>query len=167
MNDIENTYKADKTNPKVQRVLNSSLKTTKMVAKLLAFVFTSAAVLLYMTPVAIYYLTGELVPFLEAYLPGLDYKTTRGYIITIFIQFFFIFCGVCGIFAFDLVFFVFYYHIVTLNELIKIKLEEIGEYLMKNDLKISENAEKVKDMMKEIYGQHRDMLKCVFYYLYI
>jgi hypothetical protein len=46
--------------------------------------------------------------------------------------------------------------------MMKIKMEEVGEYLMKNDLKTPENAEKVKDMMKEICGQHRDMIKCVF-----
>jgi hypothetical protein len=168
MNDIENTYKADKNNPKVQRVLNSSLKTTILVAKLLTFLFTSAGLLLYMTPLTTYYFTGELVPFLEAYIPGLDYKTPRGYITTIIIQFFFILCGVCGTFVFDSMFFVFYFHIVTLNELMKIKMEEVGKYLMENDLvKTPENDKKVKDMMKEIYGQHRDMIKFVFYFLNI
>jgi hypothetical protein len=162
MSDIETTNKTDKNNPKVQRVLSSSLKTMKLVAKILTFLFTSAGVSFYMTPVAIYFLTGELLPFLEVYIPGLDYKTPRGYIITIFIQFFFILCGICGNFVFDSMFFVFYYHIVTLNQMMKIKMEEVGEYLMKNDLKIPENAEKVKNMMKEIYGQHRDMIKCVF-----
>jgi hypothetical protein len=115
-----------------------------------------------MTPLATYYLTGELVPFLEAYIPGLDYKTPRGYIITNIIQFFGILYGIIGTFIFDLLFFVFYFHIVTLNQLMKIKLKEIGEYLMENDLKSPEIAEKMKNMMKEIYGQHRDMLKCVF-----
>jgi hypothetical protein len=65
---------------------------------------------------------------------------------------------------FDLLFFIFYFHIVTLNQLMKIKMEEIGEYLMENDLKIPENDKKVKDMMKEIYGQHRNMIKFVFYF---
>jgi hypothetical protein len=162
MNHIENTYKTATNNPKVQRILNSSFKTTILVAKLLTFVFTSAGVSFYMNSFAIYFLTGELLPFLEVYIPGLDYKTTRGYIITIFLQFFFILAGICGTFMFDLIFFVFYYHIVTLNEMMKIKMEEVGEYLMKNDLKTPENAEKVKDMMKEICGQHRDMIKCVF-----
>jgi hypothetical protein len=115
-----------------------------------------------MTPLTIYYLTGELLPFLEVYIPGLDYKTTQGYIITIFLQFFFILAGACGTFVFDSMFFVFYYHIVTLNEMMNIKMEEVGEYLMKNDLKTPEYAKKVKNMMKEIYGQHRDMIKCVF-----
>jgi hypothetical protein len=160
MNDIENDYKANKSNPKIQSFLNSSLKTKKMVAKLLAFVYTSGGLLFLMTPLATYYLTGEVVPFIEVYIPGLDYKTPQGYIITIILQFCFILAGICGNFILDLIFFVFYYHIVTLNELIKIKLEEIGEYLVENDLKTPENAKKVKDMMKEIYGQHRDMLKC-------
>ncbi len=43
----------------------------------------------------------------------------------------------------------------------KIKMEEVGEYLVENDLKTPENVKKVKDMTKEIYGQHRDMLKFV------
>jgi hypothetical protein len=161
MSDIENTYKTEATNPKVQRVLNSSFKTTILMAKIFAFLYSAMGILFYMTPLAIYYLTGELVPFLEAYIPGLDYKTPQGYIITIFIQFFFILCGICGTFGFDLMFFVFYFHIVTLNQLMKIKMEEVGEYLVKNDLKTPEINEKLKDMMKEIYGQHQDMIKFV------
>jgi hypothetical protein len=43
----------------------------------------------------------------------------------------------------------------------KIKMEKIGEHLMGNDLKIPDNVKKVKDMMKEIYGQHSDMLRFV------
>jgi hypothetical protein len=160
MSDIENTYKTNKANPKSLKVLNSSLKTKILVAKILAFLYISAGFSFLMTPIAIYFLTGEVVPILEAYLPGLDYKTTQGYIISNFLHFFYIFVAVCEQLMFDVVFFVFYFHIVTLNELMKIKMEEIGEYLMENDLKISENAKKVKDMMKEIYEQHRDMLKC-------
>ncbi len=161
MNDIETTYKTEASNSKVQSVLNSSLKTTILVAKIFAFLYSSTGILLYATPLATYYLTGELVPFLEVYIPGLDYKTPKGYIVTIFLQFFFILAGICGIFGFDLLFFVFYFHIVTLNQLMKIKMEEVGEHLAKNDLKTLENVKKVKDMMKEIYGQHQDMIKCV------
>jgi hypothetical protein len=161
MNTIENSYNANKSNQKIQSVLNSSLKSTKLVAKLLVFLYISAGFFFYVTPLATYYLKGELVPFLEIYVPGLDYKTIWGYIITNILQFIGILYAVFGNFIFDLMFFVFYYHIVTLNELMKITMEEIGEYLVENDLKIPENAEKVKDMMKEIYGQHRDMLKCV------
>jgi hypothetical protein len=166
MNDIETTYKTEASNSKVQSVLNSSLKTTILVAKILAFLYSSTGILFYATPLAIYYLTGELLPFLEAYIPGLDYKTPQGYMLTMILQFFFILCGVCGTFGFDLLFFVFYYHIVTLNQLMKIKMEEVGEYLEKNDAKPLENVKDVKDMMKEFYEQHRDMLKCVELKLY-
>jgi hypothetical protein len=114
-----------------------------------------------MTPLATYYLKRELVLIFEIYIPGLDYKTPQEYIITSFLHFLFDICGICGTFVFDLLFFVFYYHIVTLNELMKIKMEEVGEYLVENDLKTPENVKKVKDMTKEIYGQHRDMLKFV------
>jgi hypothetical protein len=161
MNDIETTYKIELNNPKVQRVLNSSFKTTILVAKIFAFLYSAMGFLFYATPLAIYFLTGELLPFLEVYIPGLDYKTTEGYIITMILQFIFILAGICGTFGFDLMFFVFYFHIVTLNQMMKIKMEEVGEYLVENDLKIPENVKKVKDMMKEIYRQHRDMLKFV------
>jgi hypothetical protein len=114
-----------------------------------------------MTPLATYYFEGELGLIFEIYIPGLDYKTLEGYIITSCLHFLFVLCGVCGGFSFDLWFFVCFYHIVTLNELMKIKMEEIGEYLMGSDLKIPENVKKVKDMMKEIYGQHIDMLRFV------
>jgi hypothetical protein len=157
MNGIEEIYK-NKSSEKA-KVLDSSLKTMKLVAKILAFLYTSAGLLFLMTPLATYYLKGELVLIFEFYIPGLDYKTPREYIITNFLHFFLNICGVCGNFIFDLMFFVFYFHIVTLNDLMKIKMEEVGEYLVENDLKIPENAEKVKKMMKEIYGQHRDMLK--------
>jgi hypothetical protein len=112
-----------------------------------------------MTPLATYYLKGELVLIFEIYIPGLDYKTTQGYVITSCLHFLFVLCGTFETLMFDLIFFVFYFHIVTLNQLMKTKMEEVGEYLIENDLKIPENAKKVKDMMKEIYGQHREMLK--------
>ncbi len=161
MNEIEEIYKTNNNHSGRAKVLNSSLKTMKLVAKLFAVLDASAGLLFLMTPLATYYLKGKLVPIFEIYIPGLDYKTPQGYIITNFLHFLFDICGVFGTLMFDLMFFVFYYHIVTLNELMKIKMEEIGEYLVENDLKTPENVKKVKDMTKEIYGQHRDMLKCV------
>jgi hypothetical protein len=160
MKSIEETYKNNNCSESA-KVLDSSLKTMKFVAKLLALLYTSAGCSFLMTPLATYYLKAELVLIFEIYIPGLDDKTSQGYIITNFMHFLFVICGISGTLVFDLIFFVFYYHIVTLNELMKIKLEEVGEYLVENDLKISENAEKVKDMMKEIYRLHQDMLKCV------
>jgi hypothetical protein len=133
----------------------------KNVAKVLALLYISAGFLFLMTPLLNYFFKGELGLIFEIYIPGLDYKTTQGYIITSFLHFLFVLCGICGSFGFDLLFFVYFFHIVTLNELMEIKMEEIGEYLAENDLKIPENVEKVKDMVKEIYGRHRDLLKFV------
>jgi hypothetical protein len=160
MNGIEETYKTNNS-PGKSKVLNSSLKTMKFVAKLLTSLYTSVGLQFLITPLATYYLKGELIPIFEIYIPGLDYKTTQGYIITNFLHILFDFCGAFGSLMFDFIFFVFYYHIVTLNELMTIKMEEVGEYLMENELKTPKDSKIVKDMMKEIYGQHQDMLKFV------
>jgi hypothetical protein len=160
MDDIEITYKTNNCSRSL-KVLSSSLGTIKNVAKVLAFLYISCGFLFLMTPLATYYFKGELGLIFEFYIPGLDYKTLEGYIITSCLHFLFVLCGVCKGFMFDLLFFVSFYHIVTLSELMKIKMEEIGEFLVGNDLKIPDNVKKVKDMMKEIFEQHSDMLRFV------
>lgn len=160
MNDIEETYKTNDYSSNAE-VLISSLKTLKLVAKIFAFLYLSGGLLFLMTPLATYYLKGELVPIYEIYIPGLDLNTSRGYIITNFLHFLFDLCGICGTFGFDFIFFIYYYHIVTLSGLMKIKLHEMGDFLLENDLKILENAKKVKEMMSDIYSWHQKMLKFV------
>ncbi len=160
MNDIEETYKTND-HSKNAEVLASSLKTLKLVAKVFAFLYLFAGLLFLMTPLAAYYFKRELVLIFEIYIPGLDYETTRGYIITNFLHFLFDLCGICGTFGFDLVFFMYYYHIVTLNGLMKIKLEEMEEFLLENDLKIPENAKRIQGMMRDIYRFHQKILKFV------
>jgi hypothetical protein len=70
-----------------QLIVTTILRTMKIVAKVLAFLYISCGILFLMTPLATYYFEGELGLIFEIYIPGLDYKTRQGYIITSFLHF--------------------------------------------------------------------------------
>jgi hypothetical protein len=151
---IELTYKMTST-AKGCDILAANLRVFRSVAKSVTISYAIGCSLFGAPPAFYYIFYGKRVLLSEFYLPGVDHKTISGYAILTTIHYVCLVIASILIFVFDVMIICFSYFIVPLNQLFKIQLEEISEFLQNTDLKIAKNKLKFKKHFKEIILSHR------------
>jgi hypothetical protein len=153
---IELTYKMTST-AKGCDVLAANLRVFRLVAKSVTIAYVVASFLFAIQPVVHYIFHGKRMLITELYLPGVDHGTITGYLLLLLTTVHLMIMFVAAIFTlvFDVMIICFSYFILPLNQLLKIQLQEITEFLQNNDMMIAKNKSKFKRHFKEIILSHR------------
>lgn len=122
---------------------------TEILFKLMAFIYASGTSTLFLYPLYMYFVMGELVPSVACYLPFVNEKTISGYTITMIYQ---ITCFICALIGFSA--HEFFISITMINSLMFSKL--IGADLEQLNLHLDDDKSIVNTLRR--FGYFRNIL---------
>lgn len=126
---------------------------TEIILKFGAFLYFSSGIAVFFYPLYMYIFHGELVTLNPTYLPGIDEKTVKGYIMIMIYQTILETVAVIGATASDCLFTMLIANTPVLSLLIEMEVEQLNEALT------SDKVDKllVKTRFRNMLLMHREM----------
>ena len=154
LSDIHKIYSAH-SNKEYHRVLNLSNYAMKLEIYGLGILYYFVGFCITIAPIVIYLITGEQTILLPFHLPGVNFHTTVGYFVTLFIHTIYLICGITGGCVSDQFTMIFITHLKLWKDILKMKFIELDDII---DNKLN-NTKLLKDCIKDILIWHEKYCK--------
>lgn len=135
-------------------ILRKFLTMCYILCKIIIIVFALTATAFICLPIVLFVTTGEMVPSINLYIPGLDSETSTGFIILCcyhLVLMLMAFFGTCG---FDLLFIMLVLHLWPLTEIFAGQVDQLNKTL-RNRQNCSQKQQKIQ--LRNVMQMHRDL----------
>lgn len=136
-------------------ILNRASKLVLVVAKIFTWLCVFIGLVIILSPVPKYILSGELSEMFPLYVPIFDETTRYGYVGSIIFQFFYIGLGALGIACSDLLFIVPVLYLLPLVDIFRTRFDELNHLLWLGET--ARNSEMVYMCLRNIIQMHQEI----------
>lgn len=137
------------------KILHRGSSQILLVVKYFTGLVMAVMIVLFLSPVASYLLTGELTDIFPLFSPFFDETTVMGYFGATCFQVIIVFSGALGIASSDVLFMVLVLNVLTLAKLFRARFDELNNLLMIGET--AQNSKTVYVCLRNIIKIHQEM----------